>query len=80
MLAIALGIGSLTRLDRLQELKDDKKDSSRIVCWLDAIRFQPPLRIIAACPISLDWQRDAATKILDLMKRQLGITQSLGTL
>jgi hypothetical protein len=77
MLAMTLGLNPLSLLDRLKALK---KDSSRIVGWPDAIRVLPPLRFIAACPISLDWQRDAANKILDLMKRQLGITQSLGTL
>lgn len=61
------------------------KNLSRLVDWPDAIRVlwpvvQWPLRLIAASPLSLDWQRSAANEILNSMNEQLGIMRSLGTL
>jgi hypothetical protein len=84
ILAMTLDIDSPTLLDQLKGPKDDK-NLSRIVGWPDAIRVlwpvvQWPLRLIAACPISLDWQRDAAHEVLDSMNKQLGIMRALGTL
>lgn len=66
------GMDSLTPLDQLGRRKDDIK-ISRTVGWSDVIRILWPLRMITECPISLEWQRDAANKICDLINKQLEI-------
>lgn len=40
--------------------------------WADAVMIYGPLRTISVSPISLDWQRMAATKALAMIKKRLG--------
>lgn len=84
VMIIVLDIDSLTIFDQLKG-PGHVTNLSRIVDWPDAIRVlwpvvQWPLRLTATCPLSLDWQRSAANKILNSMNEQLGIMRSLGTL
>ncbi|KAJ6184745.1 hypothetical protein N7519_006046 [Penicillium mononematosum] len=84
VMTMVLDIDSLTIFDQLKG-PGRVTNLSRIVDWPDAIRVlwpvvQWPLRLIAACHLSLDWQRSAANEILNSMNEQLGIMRSLGTL
>ncbi|RFU34116.1 hypothetical protein B7463_g2194, partial [Scytalidium lignicola] len=84
VLAVTLEVDSPTLLEQLKGPKDDK-NLSRILGWPDTIRVLWPvvqwsLRLIASSPISLDWQKSAAQKVLEQMNCQLGIMRALGTL
>ena len=70
---------SMDSFDLHEKLKRPS-NTSRIIGWSDATRVLWPLRLIASCPVSLAWQRDAAQKVLITMSKKLGIIQALGTL
>jgi hypothetical protein len=72
LLSLFVRVFPVPGVDLVTQMKKDTRASYEMV-WSNILRVIMPLRLIAAATISLDWQRDAAGKILEVINGFLGL-------
>ncbi|KKK16940.1 hypothetical protein ARAM_003754 [Aspergillus rambellii] len=76
MFAKWLGLGTDTCVTQLKGFRQGNTSSSDFH-WSDAVRFMLPLRSIAVCPFAQECHRQAAGRVLGLVKEELGFLREM---